>query len=326
MKKVSIIIPVYNTADLIEKCVESVRRQTYKNLEIICVDDGSIDGSGEILDRMAERDPRILVIHQGNLGESRARNVGLRNSTGDYIGFLDSDDWIEPEMYECLVSVIQEYDADIASSGWYKDWGNRVEKIENIGTVEGGVFGRNKFLRYVYERDRYKEFAYIWNKLYRKKSLQRTNGEFIWFSEDLAFGEDVFYLAEVALNVSKFVFVRRTFYHYFQRNDSVSHSKDFAVRKDLLITYQRIIDLFCGTDVPEDILVWVKRFLAYQSSVTGRIAYEQKDGEGLLFCQILMKRYEREYVSTNKDYPDRIAEYKKILQYEVARCDAVARE
>ena len=125
------------------------------------------------------------------------------------------------------------------------------------------------------------------------------------------------YLAEVALNVSKAVFVNRTFYHYFQREDSGGHSRDFAARKGHLIAYLRIIELFGDENVPEDIMVWVKRFLAYQSSVIGRVAYEQKDEKGLLFCQELMKRYEKEYVSTNQEYPDRIAEYKRLLQYEV---------
>ena len=319
MEKISIIIPVYNTADLIEKCVESVRRQTYKNLEIICVDDGSEDGSGEVLDRMAKIDSRILVFHQKNFGESRARNVGLSKSTGDYIGFLDCDDWIEPEMYECLVKAMREYDADMAASGWYKDWGGKNEKIKIIGIVEKGVFGRNQLLHYIYERDRHKEFAYIWNKIYKREILQRENREFIWFSEDLILGGDVLYLAEVALNVSKAVFVNRTFYHYFQREDSGGHSRDFAARKGHLIAYLRIIELFGDENVPEDIMVWVKRFLAYQSSVIGRVAYEQKDEKGLLFCQELMKRYEKEYVSTNQEYPERILEFNKILQYNMGK-------
>ena len=99
---ISIIVPVYNVKNYLEKCLQSICGQTYKNLEIILIDDGSSDGSGELCDLFAQRDGRIKVIHQTNAGQSAARNRGLAVAQGELLGFVDSDDWIEPDMYEFL--------------------------------------------------------------------------------------------------------------------------------------------------------------------------------------------------------------------------------
>lgn len=102
--KISVIVPVYNTMDYLERCVDSIRRQTWRNLEIILVDDGSTDNSGALAEKMALLDKRIRVFHKENGGSSSARNVGISQAKGDYIGFVDSDDYIEPEMYERLLA------------------------------------------------------------------------------------------------------------------------------------------------------------------------------------------------------------------------------
>lgn len=102
---VSVIVPIYNTVDYLERCVKSIRRQTWRNLEIILVDDGSTDNSGALAEKMAMEDKRVKVIHKENGGSSSARNVGISVAKGDYIGFVDSDDFIEPEMYERLLAV-----------------------------------------------------------------------------------------------------------------------------------------------------------------------------------------------------------------------------
>ena len=105
---ISVIIPVYNVVDLLPKCVDSIRRQTYRNLEIILVDDGSTDNSGALAEKMALEDKRIRVFHKENGGSSSARNLGISKAQGDYIGFVDSDDYIEPEMYEKLLATALE--------------------------------------------------------------------------------------------------------------------------------------------------------------------------------------------------------------------------
>ena len=105
-KKISIIIPVYNTETYIERCITSVLGQTYQNIEVICVDDGSTDKSGIILDRLAQTDERLFVIHKKNEGVTEARNLALNYVSGEYIGFVDSDDYLEETMYDCYMQLL----------------------------------------------------------------------------------------------------------------------------------------------------------------------------------------------------------------------------
>lgn len=113
-KKISVIVPVYNVGEYLRQCVDSILSQTYSNLEIIAVNDGSTDGSGAILDEYREKDIRLIAIHQENQGVSAARNKGLDVATGDYIAFVDADDYIHPEMYEKLVKALEDNQADIS--------------------------------------------------------------------------------------------------------------------------------------------------------------------------------------------------------------------
>lgn len=119
---ISVIVPVYKAEAYLEKCVQSIRNQTYENLEIILVNDGSPDRCGEMCDAFAKEDARIRVFHKKNGGQSSARNLGLDNMTGEYVGFVDSDDWIEPDMYSVLYQHIVEHNAQIACCGITKDY------------------------------------------------------------------------------------------------------------------------------------------------------------------------------------------------------------
>lgn len=114
---ISVIVPVYRAERYLSRCVQSIRNQTYRNLEIILVDDGSPDNCGEMCDQYAREDSRIRVFHKENGGQSSARNLGLDNMTGEFVGFVDSDDWIEPDMYRRLYDLITAYDAQIAACG-----------------------------------------------------------------------------------------------------------------------------------------------------------------------------------------------------------------
>lgn len=114
---ISVVIPVYNIEDYLERCVNSVCRQTYKNMEILLVDDGSTDGSGALCDELAKKDDRIRVFHKANGGSSSARNLGVAQAKGEYVGFVDSDDYIDSNMYELLYGAIEEYGVQIAQIG-----------------------------------------------------------------------------------------------------------------------------------------------------------------------------------------------------------------
>lgn len=116
-KKITIIVPVYNTREYLSRCVESLQAQTYENLEILLVDDGSTDGSGELCDRFAEEDRRIGVLHKKNGGSSSARNLGISRAAGEYIGFVDSDDYVERDMYERLAEAVERFGVNAAQIG-----------------------------------------------------------------------------------------------------------------------------------------------------------------------------------------------------------------
>ena len=121
-KLISVIVPVYNVASYLENCVKSILRQTYNNLEIILVDDGSTDGSGGLCDTLKNLDQRIKVVHKTNGGLSDARNAGMLIATGDYFGFVDSDDSIEPDMFELLLNNLNIYNADVSCCRFIRVW------------------------------------------------------------------------------------------------------------------------------------------------------------------------------------------------------------
>lgn len=133
--KISVIVPVYNIENYIEKTVESIRNQTYKNLEIILVDDGSSDNSGRILDKIADKDSRIQVLHQENGGVTSARIAGIKMATGEWIGFVDGDDFIEPDMYEHLQTNAIKHNAQISHCGYQMVFPSRVDYFYNTGRL-----------------------------------------------------------------------------------------------------------------------------------------------------------------------------------------------
>ena len=162
--RVTVIIPIYNTEKYLRKCLESVMNQTLRDIEIICVDDGSTDGSGAICDEYAERDCRIRVIHKENGGVSSARNAGLAASSGDWIGWVDSDDWIEPDMFEYLLENALEQEGDIAVCSHWEDYKSH---IVFHGWKVPAVLDCETALEQLLENDTMQN--YLWDKLWRKR-------------------------------------------------------------------------------------------------------------------------------------------------------------
>lgn len=323
ISKVSLIIPIYNSEKYLRRCLESAVMQTYRNMEFICIDDGSTDSSDRILDEYAEKDSRFIAVHQENKGESAARNEGLRRATGDYIGFMDCDDWIDPEMYAELVNELENNNADIAISGWIKETDTESIQIENEKPVEVKLFGREQLLKYIYERDSYRAFAYMWDKLYKKSLFLNKDGGSVSFNESLVLGGDVLCLGELALNTKQAVYINKAFYHYYQRADSGIHTTKIEKRKHWLIAYQYLIRHFESNKIDTNIIDLVKRFLAYHSSNLAEIAYEQRDQEALWFCQDIMRQYEEIYYQLNIDKTEYIQRFACILAYKIGKEDTV---
>lgn len=213
-KLISVIVPVYNTAKYLRRCVDSILDQTYRNLEVILVDDGSTDGeSGKICDEYAVKDNRVRVIHQENGGPSKARNIGIESSKGDYLVFIDSDDYIMPDMISFLLYLIEKNEADIAVCGYYWIKENDIKNIsESDFEAVSEIVMKDDCHKFLFERP---DLAVIsCNKLYKKEIFKLLR-----FPEGRCH-EDEFIIHHVLDNCSTLVYSDRKLYCYIKREGS----------------------------------------------------------------------------------------------------------
>lgn len=212
LKKISVIVPIYNVEKYLARCVGSIVNQTYKNLEIILVDDGSPDSCPQMCDDYAEKDSRIKVVHKKNGGLSDARNAGMAVATGEYISFIDSDDYVPDDFFECLLNVMNKENSDIAECGvvkFYED--NRFDKFNDDLSVKtydtqdamSALIAENPF------------HQHVWNKLYKTelvKDIPYAVGKL---------NEDEFWTYQVFGRANKVTKLNKTMYYYFQRSSSI---------------------------------------------------------------------------------------------------------
>lgn len=216
---VSVIVPVYNTELYIERCIDSVLQQSYMNLELILVDDGSTDSSGEICDRYAEQDSRIKVMHQNNSGVCAARNIGLKNVQGKFFLFLDSDDSLEKYTLEQSIKKIEADKADVLIFGW-----REIKEGKVIRTGEYGNEVLSDSLAMVKEilSDRHIYGGGYPNKLWRTEALFINDEVIPAFDIQLFYVEDMEWVIRMLLRVSKASTLNQIFYNYYLRDDSAS--------------------------------------------------------------------------------------------------------
>ena len=225
---ISIIVPVYNVKNYLEKCLQSICGQTYKNLEIILIDDGSSDGSGELCDLFAQRDGRIKVIHQTNAGQSAARNRGLAVAQGEFLGFVDSDDWIEPDMYEFLYHLLKangENEADISICSHYIETVVKTRVKHSSGQFSS--FSREEAIRTLVEDKRIRN--YMWDKLYKRQLFAGIYFPVNRVFEDIAVSYQIFYKTQ------KVVMQDCPKYHYLKREGSTTQGKLYNYEKEYLL-------------------------------------------------------------------------------------------
>ena len=222
---ISVIVPIYNVEPYLRKCVDSIIHQTYRNLEIVLVDDGSPDNCGKICDEYAKQDNRIVVIHKTNGGLSDARNAGMENMHGRYVGFVDSDDWIEPDMYEVLLSNLKWFDADMSFGGVSED-------IEVDGNVTVTKISQNNKQNFAESNvDAMKRYFIgswaAWDKLYKAELFSEVRYPFGEINEDEAI---VLNLLEQCSTVC---YTSKVLYHYIRRMNSGSITMSGWNRKKL---------------------------------------------------------------------------------------------
>lgn len=239
--KVSIILPVYNVAPYLRQSLDSIIAQTLEDIEIICVDDGSTDESGKILDEYKEKDDRIKVIHKKNAGTGAARNDGLKIATGECIGFVDPDDWILPNMYERLYDILQEKNLDIVM--FTPDvFNDQTQKHEGFLYFQDSNFPKNLDDK-IFNKDDISPFSYpmcVWNKLYRKQLFDENN---IDFAEGLDF-EDHKVIFKSLFTAKRIYFIREKLYVY-------RHSRKGSILSD---NDTRMFDHIKIYDIVENIL------------------------------------------------------------------------
>lgn len=206
MIKVSIIVPVYNVDKFLVKCLDSLINQTLRDIEIICVNDGSTDKSLSILEHYQEIDPRVIIINQQNCGQGVARNNGIKVAKGEYIGFVDSDDFVELNMYECLYEQAKRYDSDI---------------VESIPLKCVYKFPENKpFTLKEYPSYLYKSFMWVWPSIYKNDFIKQNH---IYFDNG-RMGEDRIFKIKAKIYAKSIVLIKKLLYHYIYYKTSSSHS------------------------------------------------------------------------------------------------------
>lgn len=255
---ISIIVPVYNISKYLERCVNSIIAQSYKNLEIILVDDGSTDNSDRICDIYKENDNRIKVIHKTNNGLSSARNAGLSIIKGEYVGFVDGDDFIDKYMYETLVKAILENDADIVQTGYHHNYEN------------GNIADTREFKEATYDNsdDMFKAFfeeenihVGVWIKLYKSEIFKNVRFLDIHASEDYAI------LPNILNECKKFVVIAGAFYNYTHNPQSTTKDKvSLNIIKSRLIAPLYVMQ--CVEKINRNFMSYAYRY-ACESSIKG---------------------------------------------------------
>ncbi|MBF0715442.1 glycosyltransferase [Gemelliphila palaticanis] len=253
---ITVVVPVYNVEKYLEKCVTSILNQTYKNLEIILVDDGSTDKSGELCDYLAERDSRIVVYHKLNGGLSDARNYGVDRAKGEYIGFVDSDDYIHSDMYLNLYDAIIKENSDVAECGV-----TRVYKNKELPHYDGDEYyfstdARGFLFEYLKMN---KIYGSAWCKLIKSniaKSIKFPKGKIY---------EDIFYNYDLLNVANKFTFISGNYYYYYMREGSITTERFNDKHMDIIEAIDNLHSYTVG-NYPEFIyLSEVRKVTAYLS-------------------------------------------------------------
>lgn len=280
---ISIIVPVYNAVQYLEQCLNSICAQTYADLEIIIVDDGSVDGSSEICERFQRQDSRVIYIRKSNGGPVSARKAGLLYATGEYIAFVDGDDWIEPDMYRCMYHIIKDKNVDVVMCGRYEDTGNVHKKVYQ--GIPAGRYDKSALLKNVYPRMIVNEtffewglFPGVWDKLFRRESIYSFQME---VDERIVMGDDAACVYPCVLNADSIYVMDECLYHYRQTTNSVVKqiADSELERMKFRILYQTVHEKFHAYQNIYDLKEQWKKYVLFL--MTARAAYLYKGMEEL---------------------------------------------
>lgn len=223
MSRISVVVPIYNVEQYIDKCISSILNQSFTDLEIILVDDGSKDKSGEICDRYKSKDNRIKVIHKENGGLSSARNAGIEIATSEYIAFVDGDDFIHKDMYSILFEEILKNKSDIVICNFERIYDKQVEQMKAFEDVKSKKFNNIQALEMLYG-DEGAQFTVAWNKLYKRELFDNIRYDYGKIHEDEFIIHKLLYVCK------NICYINLPLYYYVQRENSIINS-EFNIKK-----------------------------------------------------------------------------------------------
>ena len=240
---ISVIVPVYNTEKYLDRCIQSILSQTYIDFELLLINDGSTDSSAAICDKYAELDSRVRVFHKDNSGVSSARNLGLDNAIGEWITFVDSDDWIEHNSFECL---IENGDSDLIIASMRFEQSSQIGNFPVLGRLESNDLnlGLSKNI------DHY-SISSPCSKLFRSNIIQNNE---VRFNEKICFGEDALFVKSYLMNVQSIRCVRELCYHYQDIGDNIytKYSKSF---EPVWLYYYEMLNIYNRLEKLKDISI-----------------------------------------------------------------------
>lgn len=259
----SVIVPIYNTEKFLVRCIESILSQTYKNLEVILVDDGSTDGSSKICDQYAEKDNRIKVIHKRNEGRTKARREGVLASSGDVVTFVDSDDWMDSETYEQMMEVFSKTECELVSGGIIRDYeisGKREIAYDNFPeglytAPDSEIFPT---MLWDYKNNTHGLFPNLCTKLFRNKIIKDV---LCRINTEIFYGEDCLAFYTYCLQIKRYYILHKAGYHYNIRHGSTCWSADPKLLVNSYLLYTEFNKEFSNYSNPYILVRQLKRYI-----------------------------------------------------------------
>lgn len=270
--EISIIVPIYNMERFLPQCLESIRTQSFGDWECILVDDGSTDRSHEICSDFSKRDPRYKIIRQENSGVAAARNTGLDHAKAEFIGFVDPDDWIEPDLFNHLLFLIRHYNADIAQVGYWREYRGR-RSVKHLVDSLKVIDGNQAMQEIAFDR----LHNYLWNRLHRKSIINCR------FPEGRVY-EDIYAYGHWLKKVGKMVIDPLPLYHYRMRKGSIVH--DSTHRLDFFQSCLEKMNMIRSVCEGEDFEVRSLAFINRSAVNACKIIARQEDNEEIRYSAI----------------------------------------
>lgn len=255
-KLVSIIVPFYNSEEYLGACIESIINQTYRNLEIILVDDGSTDSSGQLCDGYAKKDVRISVIHKPNEGVSVSRNVGINNSNGEFIYFCDSDDILHESIIMRMVTIIEENHSDMAACSYTRE----KSQLGTNDSKELHIESAREFMKTVIQNQSYSGF--LWNKMFKRNLLKS-----VIFDVRIKIFEDLLFCLNYLKNVKSVSVSQEVLYYYRDNANGACHQSFNENTLSGLLGREQILDILIENQIESDLIIPIYYELIYEYCV-----------------------------------------------------------